>query len=153
MFDGVVSTWVLEHLKDPQVFFCEAYRVVNDGGFLGVTVPFIQHQHGSPFDYWRFTDTALFHLSRSAGFKDVEVKKVGGTPFLCVIALLWPFFRIPVLGVSMALVALSMDYIVVKVTHFLKKGVQLVESYPISYVVYARKERKNEGCVLSRTRR
>ncbi len=140
-FDAVVLTWVVEHLKDPALFFQEAYRVLSESGFLVVTVPFIHRKHGSPFDYWRFTDTALMHLAWTAGFGHVEVRRVGGTPFLVVIALLWPFFRVPLVGAFLTLMAIFLDYVLVGVTRLLNKGRELVMSYPVSYILYTRKER------------
>ncbi len=135
-FDAVVSTWVLEHLKDPGLFFQEAYRVLSQSGFLVVTVPFIHRKHGSPFDYWRFTDTALMHLAWTVGFGHVEVRRVGGMPFLSVVALLWPFFRVPLLGAFLALMAFLLDYALVGVARLLNKGQELVMSYPVAYVLY-----------------
>jgi hypothetical protein len=114
--------------------------VLAEGGILVVTAPFIHRVHGSPFDYWRFTDTALMNLAKTAGFRHVKVIRVGGTPFLCMIALLWPFFRIPILGASLALMAVVLDYTLVVVTRLSKKGVELVQSYPLSYMLYALKE-------------
>jgi len=139
-FDIVISTWVIEHLSEPRRFFFEAYRVLAEVGILVVTAPFIHRVHGSPFDYWRFTDTALMHLVKTAGFRRVKVIRVGGTPFSCVVALLWPFFRIPILGVSLALMAIILDYTLVVVTRLSKKGIELVQSYPLSYMLYALKE-------------
>jgi SAM-dependent methyltransferase len=139
-FDIVISTWVIEHLSEPRRFFFEAYRVLAEGGILVVTTPFIHRLHSSPFDYWRFTDTALMHLAKTAGFRRVKVIRVGGTPFLCVVALLWPFFRIPILGASLALMAVILDYTLVVVTRLSKKGVELVQSLPLSYMLYASKE-------------
>lgn len=37
VFDMVVSAFVIVHLKDPRLFFDEAYRVLKDGGRLVVT--------------------------------------------------------------------------------------------------------------------
>lgn len=145
VFDAVVSTWVLEHIKDPWLFFNEAHRVLVQEGFLVLAIPFIHRKHGSPFDFWRFTDTALFHLAQSAGFKEVKVKGVGGTPFLCVVALLWPFFRIPAFGALLVLGAYFMDYILLGISRFLGKGLELVEAYPISYILFACKKRECLG--------
>jgi len=138
-FDAVFSTWVLEHLREPSFFFCEAYRVLSADGFIVVTVPFIQRKHGSPFDYWRFTDTTLMHMARAAGFVYVEVWSVGGTPFLCATSLLWPLFRVPILSALLVVSATLADYALLAITHFLKRGVELVSSYPIAYVLYAHK--------------
>ena len=104
---------------------------------LIVAVPFIHRKHDSPFDYWRFTDTMLTCLARDSGFSRVEVKRVGGTPFLCVIALLWPFFRIPMIGAFIAAVAGLADYILLVITRVFNKGRELAHSYPLSYILYA----------------
>ena len=34
MFDLIIPTWVLEHLKDPMLFFREAHRTLMSGGSL-----------------------------------------------------------------------------------------------------------------------
>lgn len=140
VFDAIVSTWVLEHLRDPWIFFREANRVLTQGGLLIVTVPFVHRVHGSPFDYWRFTDTALVHLTQSAGFKLLEVKRIGGTPFLCIVNLLWPFFKVPGLGALLAFIAVWVDTALMKFVRLTGKGKFLIDSYPLSYILIACKE-------------
>ena len=39
IFDLVVASEVVEHLWNPEIFFCEAYRVLKDGGYLIVETP------------------------------------------------------------------------------------------------------------------
>ncbi|MGQ9784823.1 MAG: methyltransferase domain-containing protein [Armatimonadota bacterium] len=138
-FDGIVSTWVLEHLRDPWMFFKEAYRVVRPEGFLIIAVPFIYREHGSPFDYWRFTDAALCHLARTTGFEYVKVTRVGGTPLISALALLWPIFRVRLLGLSLTIMAWLLDSILLAATHLLRKGIYLARSYPVSYILSAAK--------------
>jgi len=139
VFNLVVSTWVLEHISQPQIFLREACRVLKDTGVLILTVPFIQRIHASPFDYWRFTDTALRELAERAGFRQVNIIPIGGTPFLCAVALLWPIFRIPLMGALLTLLAALGDGILTVVARMLGKGLDLVKTYPISFVVIARK--------------
>ena len=138
-FDLVVSTWVLEHLIEPSFFFQEAYRVLVSNGAVIVTVPFIHRIHGSPSDYWRFTDTALRELAEGAGFNYMETKKVGGSPFLCAVALLWPILRLPFFGAFLALLAAVGDRVLIGVSRLLRKGQALTDSFPIAYIFYARK--------------
>jgi len=142
VFGMIISTWVLEHLKDPLIFFREAYRVLKQGGFLVATVPFLYREHGSPYDYWRFTATALRHLAESAGFSVVQVKRVGGSPMLSTIALLWPLFPIPVLGVCVALLAIFIDHTLLLFSRLFRKRQEVINSYPISYILCALKKIK-----------
>lgn len=137
IFDFVISTWVLEHVREPQIFLHEACRVLKDAGILILAVPFIHRIHGSPFDYWRFTDTALRELAECAGFRRTDIIRVGGSPFLCAVSLLWPIFRIPLIGALLALIAALGDSILFVVTRSLGKGLELVKSYPNSFVVVA----------------
>lgn len=139
VFDLVVSTWVLEHISEPKIFLREACRVLRDTGVLILAVPFIHRVHSSPFDYWRFTDTALRELAERAGFRQVNIIPIGGTPFLCAVALLWPIFRIPLMRALLTLLAALGDGILLVVTRLLRKGQVLIESYPISFIVCAQR--------------
>ncbi|MBF0626074.1 MAG: methyltransferase domain-containing protein [Magnetococcales bacterium] len=60
-FDGVVMEYVIEHVPDPRALLGEACRVLKAGGFLYLTVPFMQSYHGNPGDYYRFTRQGLEH--------------------------------------------------------------------------------------------
>jgi SAM-dependent methyltransferase len=139
IFDLVISTWVLEHVSNPENCFCEAKRVLSEKGAFVCAVPFIQRKHGSPHDYYRFTDTALSALAICAGFKQVEIKPVGGGPFLCCLSLIWSLIRLPFLGFLFFLVSLALDELLVVVTYSLGKGYELIRSYPINYILIARK--------------
>ena len=50
--DGVWLCAVMEHLRRPFDVGNEVYRILKPGGFVLVTVPFIQPRHGSPHDYF-----------------------------------------------------------------------------------------------------
>src|SRR6266850_3438805 len=93
-FDLIISTWVVEHLVNPEKFFEEAFRVLSNDGILVCGVPFIYRMHGSPSDYWRFTDTALSCLACSVGFRIVDIRSVGGTPCITCLSLIWPLLKI-----------------------------------------------------------
>lgn len=77
-FDFVFCTNVLEHLKNPEGCVNEIYRVLKPGGTLFLSVPFLYWFHASPNDYFRFTHEGIGHLLRSAGFRKIEIKRLGG---------------------------------------------------------------------------
>ena len=55
VFTGVLLRGVLEHVRSAEAVRAEALRVLADGGFVYVEVPFLQPFHASPEDYRRFT--------------------------------------------------------------------------------------------------
>lgn len=69
-FDGVWVCAVLEHLHNPFHVASEIYRVLKPGGFVLVGAPFMYHLHGSPHDYFRYTDSGL--RSVFSRFKEIE---------------------------------------------------------------------------------
>jgi SAM-dependent methyltransferase len=53
---------ILEHLPKPDVAVREARRVLRDGGYFVMSVPFTYRLHGFPTDYWRFTASGVHQL-------------------------------------------------------------------------------------------
>ena len=76
--DSVVSTQVLEHIKNPQKAVEEFYRVLKLGGYCLATVPQYSELHEEPNDYFRFTKFGLEGLFKNAGFETVLTEKRGG---------------------------------------------------------------------------
>lgn len=74
----VMATEFLEHHADPEKILVEIRRVMKPGGTFFATVPFIWNLHELPRDEYRYTPYSLEkHLSR-AGFKDIQIKALGG---------------------------------------------------------------------------
>ena len=71
--DFVLATETLEHVRNPKQFVAEAHRCLRTGGTLILTVPFAARWHYIPYDYWRFTPSALELLLKDEGFTDVCV--------------------------------------------------------------------------------
>jgi SAM-dependent methyltransferase len=71
--DMALCTEVLEHVLEPDRLLLEMRRCLRPGGRLVLTVPFAARWHFVPYDYWRFTPSALAHLLHQAGFVDVVI--------------------------------------------------------------------------------
>jgi SAM-dependent methyltransferase len=74
--DGVFSLFVLEHVPHPEFIVKEMFRVLKPGGFIFVTVPFIQIMHNNPKDYSRFTPDGIRILF--ADFREEELEIASG---------------------------------------------------------------------------
>lgn len=75
--DSVISTQVLEHVKNPQKAVEEFYRVLKSGGYCLVTVPQLNELHEEPHDYFRFTKFGLEEIFSNAGFKIILINQRG----------------------------------------------------------------------------
>lgn len=76
-FDVVLSTQVLEHVEDPQLYLSECQRLLKPGGKLLLTTHGTFVFHPCPNDYWRWTHMGLQLAVEKAGFS------VGGLQGLC----------------------------------------------------------------------
>jgi len=76
--DSIISTQVLEHVKNPQKAVEEFFRILKNNGYCLVTVPQSSELHEEPNDYFRFTRFGLEELFKKAGFKIILIEKRGG---------------------------------------------------------------------------
>jgi ubiquinone/menaquinone biosynthesis C-methylase UbiE len=81
-FDVVISTFVIEHLRNPQRLFAESYRVLKSGGYFYCTTEYYTslfcpegyNFYSDPTHTRPWTKKSLKTLARMTGF---EVYKVG----------------------------------------------------------------------------
>lgn len=74
-FGLVLSQAVLEHVKDPQQYVDEIYRVLKPGGLAWIEAAFMQPVHQAPEHYFNATPFGLAHVCRD--FEILEQGSVG----------------------------------------------------------------------------
>jgi SAM-dependent methyltransferase len=73
--DGVLSTQVLEHVRDPSGYLTECRRVLKPAGRLLLSAPGFWAWHG-PGDWRRWTHEGLIYEIESAGFRVLDLDAV-----------------------------------------------------------------------------
>ncbi|MHB8163119.1 MAG: methyltransferase domain-containing protein [Methanoregula sp.] len=76
--DTLIVIEVLEHLKEPNLFLSECYRILKMGGQIFLTVPFNWQLHEEPHDYYRFTRYGLDYLLHKWNFSDIDITEWTG---------------------------------------------------------------------------
>lgn len=76
-FDTALLLHVLEHVDDPQMVIEEAGRILKPNGVLIISAPFLYPLHDMPYDWGRYTETALRSFIDDAGLRVVKIKKQG----------------------------------------------------------------------------
>ena len=73
-FDTALLFQVLEHVDDPVEVIKEAGRVLKKNGALIISVPFFYPLHDMPYDWGRYTSSALKSFIENAGLKVVKIE-------------------------------------------------------------------------------
>lgn len=77
-FDIALLIQVLEHVDSPDRIIKEAARVLKPNGVLILSVPFFYPLHDMPYDWGRYTSTALKSFISQAGLRLIKIKVQGG---------------------------------------------------------------------------
>ncbi|MDQ5838158.1 MAG: class I SAM-dependent methyltransferase [Acidobacteriota bacterium] len=77
-FDCVLSSQVLEHVGDAQLYLRESFRVLRPGGSLVLSTHGVWPYHPDPTDFWRWTKDGLVREISRAGFEVQLVQGVFG---------------------------------------------------------------------------
>lgn len=76
--DFILSTQVLEHVKEPHKVFKEFNRLLKTNGRVFLTTNMCYEEHMIPYDYFRYTQYGLRYLGESSGFEAEAIKPHGG---------------------------------------------------------------------------
>ncbi len=77
VYTQVLLAEVIEHLRDPETVLKEVYRVLEKGGVLIMTMPFLYAIHADPYDYQRWTPEKIKIEMNLAGFDRVDIRPMG----------------------------------------------------------------------------
>lgn len=80
LFDTILMSDVLEHIRNPELLMGEVSRLLRVNGKLILTVPFLYWLHECPYDYFRYTEHALRSFCEHQELKVLELKAYGGAP-------------------------------------------------------------------------
>jgi len=78
MFDIALLFQVLEHVDDPGKVVSESARVLKPGGMLIISVPFFYPLHDMPYDFGRYTKTALKSFIDISNLHIIKLETQGG---------------------------------------------------------------------------
>lgn len=87
-YDYVVLSEVLQFFRNPQKGIENAYKILNPGGQIILTTPFVFPIHDRPYDLYRFTKYGLEYLL--SNFEDVKIEEKNSA--LEAIDVLWMRF-------------------------------------------------------------
>lgn len=76
-YPAVLCSEVLEHISQPLAVLRQIHRVLQPGGSLLITVPFLFRQHADPADYGRYTEWYWKESLQQLGFTDIFIEKQG----------------------------------------------------------------------------
>lgn len=76
VFDGLITTAVMEHVIRPDQVADEMHRVLKDEGFIYSEIPFLQGVHEGAYDFTRFTMSG--HRRLYEKFKELDAGMVSG---------------------------------------------------------------------------
>ncbi len=74
--DFILSSQVLEHVKDSRLYLQECHRILCSGGRILLTTHGMVEEHGCPHDYQRWTVRGLEELFLEAGFQIIQSGKL-----------------------------------------------------------------------------
>lgn len=80
VFDRVLSTQVLGHVEDPNVYLSECFRLLKPGGKLLLSTHGLYEDNDCPRDFRRWTADGLRCDLERAGFKTISIYKLTTGP-------------------------------------------------------------------------
>lgn len=127
---------VLEHTKNPISAVNNIYEILDEGGYVLFSSPFIFHIHDEPYDFYRFTKYGLKHLFRD--FTEVEILSRNG--WFETILVLFVRLRLEksLVGKVIGNAFILLYYLLTPVTWLLQKSITS-DKMTTGYFLYAKK--------------
>ena len=142
--DNIIAFNILEHIFNFKNFIIECSRVLKVNGKIIIFVPFLQKIHSDPYDYFRYSHSALHRLLLMNGFKEVRIIPIGLGPFTAAISLIDGLFSNVVLRIFLLFllgIAFVFDNIIDRISH----RYYTFKNYPLGYFCIGKKDSTLEG--------
>lgn len=136
-FDHAICFNVLEHVYEFEHVVSETHRTMKSGGKYVIAVPFMYYRHGSPDDFFRYTESALRHLLEKQGFNVLKINPLGRGFFSLGFQIAGGFIPTNVLRQLFKHLSLNLDNILRFVS---KRYRSLAHKIPLGYFVIAQKK-------------
>ena len=140
-YDAVICLNVLEHVFNFQNVINESFRILKPGGkFIGAT-PFLFNVHGSPDDYFRYTESALNRVFKIAGFQEIKIKELGYGLFSVLYQLKFNLYRPNFVKFIAMNISISLDKLIFhKLLKLIRPNHHLTQKFlPLGYFFEVRK--------------
>lgn len=94
-YDLIIAEQVFEHLLDPYQAIKNIRLMLNEGGHVLLTTPFLLRVHAHPLDCYRWTATGIVQLLKFGGFRTNTVSVDSWGNRACVVANFdrWAYYR------------------------------------------------------------
>lgn len=76
--DTIFALNILEHVKEPQHFLDESFRILRNDSYLILYVPFQSGINNLSSDYFRYTPYGLEYLLKKSGYQNIKVQPTAG---------------------------------------------------------------------------
>ncbi len=139
LFDTVILSDVLEHIRRPEELLNEVNRVMTKDGILFLNVPFMYWLHEEPYDYYRYTRHALDSMLEEAGFKINFIESMGGVPEVATDIYVKTIKNVPLIGIPLAKFAQWWVSLLLRTGWGKKISRKTAEKFPIGYFIIAQK--------------
>ncbi|MDR2728179.1 MAG: methyltransferase domain-containing protein [Chitinispirillales bacterium] len=77
-YDFILFTQVMEHVPEPELVLYELLRILKPLGKIFCSAPVFYHEHGAPYDFYRYTYFGLKYLFSKVGFTIDKIERMEG---------------------------------------------------------------------------
>ena len=128
-YNNVLLFNVLEHVFNFKNCLKNCHLILKKGGCFCGSTPFFFNIHGSPNDYFRYTEQGLLKILEETGFKNIKVKIICGGIFICFYSSISRISsKIPLLNNILLIICQSLDFII----NIFSKNIRKI--FPLGYL-------------------
>jgi SAM-dependent methyltransferase len=139
LFDSILLSDVLEHIRKPEQLLKEIHRILRKDGVLIMNVPYYYCLHEEPHDYFRYTEFALKSMTTDAGLKLELLQRTGGTLEIMTDLFAKNIRPIPLIGKPLCQFSQFLTWQLLHVKPIRKLNLKTAAKFPLGYFLVAKK--------------